>query len=139
MTNTKIRACRACGGPTHGEPFAGGVITVCDECGNCVVYDGDLVVVNPVAKAGVPERYRGVAPDFKSFEVIQHTGQGLYLQGPNGTGKTQTASAIALAFIEKGMTAYFTSGGKLLSKLRDAMHSDESEAEIFAELTTPDV
>ena len=139
MTNTKIRACRACGGPTHGEPFAGGVITVCDECGNCVVYDGDLVVVNPVAKAGVPERYRGVAPDFKSFEVIQHIGQGLYLQGPNGTGKTQTASAIALAFIEKGMTAYFTSGGKLLSKLRDAMHSDESEAEIFAELTTPDL
>ena len=34
---------------------------------------------------------------------------------------------------------HFTSGGKLLSKLRDAMRSDESEAEIFAELTTSDL
>ena len=139
MTNTKIRPCRACGGPTHGEPFAGGVITVCDECGNCVVYGCDMAVSDPVAKACIPERYRAVTPDFKLFDRIQRTGRGLYLQGPNGTGKSQTASAIALAFIEKGKSAHFTSGGKLLSKLRDAMHSDENEAEIFAELATPDL
>ena len=139
MTNTKTRPCRACGGPTHGEPFAGGVNTVCDECGNCVVYGCDMAVSDPVAKACIPERYRAVTPDFKLFDRIQRTGRGLYLQGPNGTGKTQTASAIALAFVEKGKSAHFTSGGKLLSKLRDAMHSDESEAEIFAELTTPDL
>ena len=135
MTNTKTRPCRACGGPTHGEPFAGGVITVCDEC----VYGCDMAVSDPVAKACIPERYRAVTPDFKLFDRIQRTGRGLYLQGPNGTGKSQTASAIALAFIEKGKSAHFTSGGKLLSKLRDAMHSDENEAEIFAELATPDL
>ena len=109
------------------------------ECGNCVVYGEDLAVANPISKAGIPERYRGVAPDFKPFESIQRAGCGLYLQGPNGTGKTQTASAIALAFIEKGKSVHFTSGGKLLSKLRDAMRSGESEAEIFAELTAPDL
>ena len=139
MTNTKTRPCRACGGPTHGEPFAGGVITICDECGNCVVYGCDMAVSDPVAKACIPERYRAVTPDFKLFDRIQRTGRGLYLQGPNGTGKSQTASAIALAFIEKGKSAHFTSGGKLLSKLRDAMHSDENEAEIFAELAPPDL
>jgi hypothetical protein len=51
MTNTKTRPCRACGGQTHGEPSAGGVITVCDECGNCVVYGEDLTVTNPIARA----------------------------------------------------------------------------------------
>ena len=139
MTNTKTRPCRACGGATHGEPFAGGVITVCDKCGDCVVYGCDMVATDPVAKAFMPERYRAVAPDLKLFDGIQRTGRGFYLQGPNGTGKTQAASAIALAFIEKGKSVHFTSGGKLLSKLRDAMRSDESEARIFAELTTPDL
>jgi len=98
-----------------------------------------MAVSDPVAKACIPERYRAVTPDFKLFDRIQRTGCGLYLQGPNGTGKSQTASAIALAFVEKGKSAHFTSGGKLLSKLRDAMHSDENEAEIFAELATPDL
>lgn len=139
MTNTKTRPCRACGGQTHGEPSAGGVITVCDECGNCVVYGEDLTVTNPIARAGVLERYRGVVPDFKSLENIQRMGCGSYLQRPNGTGKTQTASAIVLAFIGKGESVHFTSGGKLLSKLRDAMRSDGSEAKIFAELTTLDL
>ena len=113
MTNTKTRPCRACGGPAHGEPFAGGVITVCDECGDCVVYGEGSAASNPLSKAGVPERYRSVAPDYKSFERIQRTGRGFYLQGPNGAGKTKAASAIVLAFIEKGKSAHFTSGGKL--------------------------
>lgn len=139
MENMKIRSCRICGGSTHREPFVGGAITVCDECGDCVVYGCDMAVTDPIARACMPERYRTVAPDFKLFDNIERTNRGLYLQGPNGTGKTQAASAIALAFIEKGKSVYFTSGGKLLSKLRDAMHSGEREAEIFAELTTPDL
>lgn len=139
MKSTKIRLCRTCGGYTHGEPFSGGLITVCDECGNCVVYSDDCTASDPVSKACVPERYRGVEPDFKAFEKIERTGRGLYLQGPNGTGKTRTASAIALAFIARGRSAYFTSGGRVLSRLRDAMRSDGAEADVFAELTTPDL
>ena len=139
MENTKTRLCRLCGGPTHGEPFAGGVITVCDECGECVVYKRDLARSNPASKAGVPERYRGAKPDFKLLQKIDRTGCGLYLQGPNGTGKTRAASAIALAFIAKGRSVHFTSGGRILSRLRDAMRSDGAEADVFAELTSPDL
>ena len=139
MKSTKTRLCRACGGATHGEPFIGGVITVCNECGDCVVYRDDCITSDPVSKACVPERYRDVEPDFKALENIDSTGRGLYIQGPNGTGKTRAASAIALAFIARGRSACFTSGGRVLSRLRDAMRSDEAESDVFAELTTPDL
>lgn len=139
MENTKTRLCRLCGGSTHGEPFVGGVITVCDECGDCVVYKCDLTRTDPASKAGVPERYQDVQPDFKSFEKIEREGRGLYLQGPNGTGKTRAASSIALAYIAKGRSVHFTSGGRVLSRLRDAMRSDGAEANVFAELTSPDL
>ena len=139
MANTKTRLCRACGGATHGEPFIGGVVTVCDECGDCVVYSDDCAASDPVSKARIPERYRDVEPDFKAFEKIYRMGRGLYFQGPNGTGKTRAASAIALAFIARSKSVYFTSGSRTLSQLRDAMRSDEAEADVFAELTTPDL
>ena len=139
MENTKTRSCRVCGGSTHGEPFAGGVITVCDECGDCVVYRCDLAKSDPASKAGIPERYRHVEPDFKSLDKIEREGRGLYLQGPNGTGKTRAASSIALAYIAKGRSVHFTSGGRVLSRLRDVMRSDEAEADVFAELTSPDL
>ena len=139
LENTKTRPCRVCGGSTHGEPFAGGVITVCDECGDCVVYKCDLAKSDPASKAGIPERYRHVEPDFKSLDKIEREGRGLYLQGPNGTGKTRAASSIALAYIAKGRSVHFTSGGRVLSRLRDVMRSDEAEADVFAELTSPDL
>lgn len=139
MENTKTRMCRLCGGSTHGEPFVGGVITVCDKCGDCVVYKCDLAESKPASKAGIPERYQDVEPDLKSFERIEREGCGFYLQGPNGTGKTSAASSIALAYIAKGRSVHFTSGGRVLSRLRDAMHSDGAEADVFDELTSPDL
>lgn len=56
-------------------------------------------------------------------------GNGLYICGQTGNGKTGLAAACALRLIESGMSVQFWNAGSLISTLRDAYKSDDGPTE----------
>lgn len=70
--------------------------------------------------AGIPPRYREAAHPWAArlAERIA-AGDGMYLHGGNGTGKTLLACAAALACMRGGMSVRFVVATKLLDELRE--------------------
>lgn len=70
--------------------------------------------------SGIPPRYRGASHPWapRLAERIA-AGDGLYLHGPNGTGKTTLACAAALICMRNGMGVRFAVATKLLDELRE--------------------
>lgn len=70
--------------------------------------------------SGIPPRYREASHPWapRLAERIA-AGDGLYLHGPNGTGKTTLACAAALICMRNGMGVRFAVATKLLDELRE--------------------
>ena len=70
--------------------------------------------------SGIPPRYREATHPWapRLAERIA-AGDGLYLHGPNGTGKTTLACAAALICLRNGMGVRFAVATKLLDELRE--------------------
>lgn len=134
--NTPIN-CPACGGPTELD----GIVSECRECGYVFVSAASVrrEPADPHEAAGIPERFRDQEPGTRDMERILQTGRGLYIQGPNGTGKTRRACACAMAYLAAGMTARVTSPVRLMSQLRDSIGGSGTEAAVFRELSSPDL
>lgn len=70
--------------------------------------------------SGIPERYRCAAhPWAQSLAERIAGGQGFYLFGPNGTGKTTLACAAARICLDRGMSVRFAVSTSLLESLRE--------------------
>lgn len=70
--------------------------------------------------SGIPERYRCAAhPWAQSLAERIAQGQGFYLFGPNGTGKTTLACAAARICLDRGMSVRFAVSTSLLESLRE--------------------
>ncbi len=71
-------------------------------------------------RAGIPPRYREAShPWAPKMAAMAMEGQGFYLHGGNGTGKTTLACAAALICLRKGLDMRFAVATKLLDELRD--------------------
>lgn len=70
--------------------------------------------------SGIPPRYREAShPWAQRLAERIAAGDGIYLHGPNGTGKTTLACAAALICIRNGMVVRFAVATKLLDELRE--------------------
>ncbi|WP_418389786.1 ATP-binding protein [Adlercreutzia sp.] len=77
-----------------------------------------------VENAGIPLRYREAShPWAAKMADDAANGQGFYITGPNGTGKTTLATAAALLLIEAGYKVTFMATYDLM----DAMRSRKTE------------
>lgn len=86
-------------------------------------------------KADTPERRRWlrVAKEYADhFAEKMISGDGLYIEGTNGTGKTHLAAAIALQLIDAGVPVVCKTSAELLSDVKKAFDdSTVSEAAIL--------
>jgi DNA replication protein DnaC len=113
-----------------------------------------------VGRAGVPARFRDhriedfvaegeaqlraltLAQEYAAnFPAIRARGNCLLLLGAPGTGKTHLACAILAQVIQAGYTGLFLSVSEALRRIRatDSPGASQTEVEVFALLTTPDL
>lgn len=87
-----------------------------------------------VEASGIPLRYREAAhPWAQKMADDASNGQGFYITGPNGTGKTTLAMAAGLLLIEAGRKVFAVSTYDLM----DAMRSRKAEErEVFDRATS---
>lgn len=72
-------------------------------------------------KTDTPERkrcYRAAKEYADNFATLYPTGEGLYIEGSNGTGKTHLAAAIALQLIEQGIPVVCKTSSDLLGDIK---------------------
>lgn len=70
-------------------------------------------------RAGIPARYRDAAhPRARALAARAEAGEGTYLHGPNGSGKTHLACAAALDCLRRGMDVRFATVPSLLESIR---------------------
>lgn len=92
-----------------------------------------------MAAAGVPELYRDVEPDAELADSIAKSGKGLFFTGGSGTFKTVKAASVARAFLDAGKSIRYMKSVDLVSRFRDAMGGEESEASILREIRMCDL
>lgn len=83
--------------------------------------------------ADTPERKRAykIARDYAvKFSKAQATGEGLYIEGTNGTGKTHLAAAIGLYLTEQEYSVIMKTSFDLLDEIKSAF-DDRSEHKIM--------
>lgn len=82
-----------------------------------------------------PERkrcYRAAKDYADNFAALYPTGEGLYIEGSNGTGKTHLAAAIALQLIGQGVPVVCKTSSDLLGDIKRSFdESSASEYEIL--------
>ncbi|NBJ66131.1 ATP-binding protein [Adlercreutzia caecimuris] len=87
--------------------------------------------------SGIPPRFRDARhPWARRLAERIAAGDGLYLHGGNGTGKTTLACAAALICLRNGMSVRFAVATKLLDELREF---GEAQRELLAALARCDL
>jgi DNA replication protein DnaC len=138
---TKREQQPATGAPGGGEGRARGVASAIPRKYRTVSFDAP-----PVADmARDPSRapvYRAVKEFTDSIDERLAEGEGLWLMGDVGTGKTTLAMLVSKAAVEAGRTVAIYSLPRLLSRIRrtyDAEAGEQSYLEFFERLTEVDL
>lgn len=88
-------------------------------------------------RAGIPPKFiRAETGDDQRVAAVLR-GKGLYVQGPNGTGKTYFAMAVAKRVIEAGKTVRVTSAVKIKGELFSTFGGKATEEEVYSRLVKP--
>lgn len=78
-------------------------------------------------KAGVPPRYRDAEhPWARKMADMAVKGQGFYIHGPNGTGKTTLAMAVAILLVERRVKVCALSTYDLMDAMRSRKDEDRA-------------
>lgn len=75
------------------------------------------------------------------FESVKKTGRGAIFCGRPGTGKTHLSIGIALAIMEKGNSALFTTVQRIVRRMKETFQKDarDSERDVINMLVYPDL
>ena len=126
-------SCPFCG----SELFVDGEVLAC-ICGYAAMVPTSRInLLRSYERAGIPKRYRGAVWEDPRAHLTKE-GRGLFLQGTNGTGKTNAAMAVAKECVAAGWSVQVTSGVRILSMLRDSMDGGSAE-DVFDKLSKPDL
>lgn len=87
--------------------------------------------------AGIPPKFIGAETDDEQCIATVMGGKGLYVQGPNGTGKTYFAIAVAKRVIRAGKMVRVTSAVKIKGELFSTFGSKTTEEEVYSRLVRP--
>jgi DNA replication protein DnaC len=145
-------------------PHCGGDGFVLDETGQAVACTCRAARVRRARSAGVssviPRRYRGVSfdrapitelsPDavgpvrafVRNLDDSLATGEGLWIMGDVGTGKTTLAMVVSTEALRRGYSVAIYSLPRLLAEIRDTYDSaagERSYAELFRQLAEADL
>ena len=95
-------------------------------------------------KAGIPKRFLEATvqlPQSAAFlsGFAEAHGQGLYIHGKSGRGKTYAASALAKEFVDAGYSVTFTTAGRMLEAVKSTFDGNGSTADELARYTACDV
>lgn len=74
-----------------------------------------------------------------AFENIKNEGVSMIFFGTPGTGKTHIACSVALALINKGFSAKYTTAFDLLNEISDTFRTKEPTQDVVKEYTRPDL
>lgn len=72
------------------------------------------------ARAGIPNRYLDSEWDHFSRALDVSAGRSVYVYGPNGTGKTTFACALAKQLIDMGDTVRFENSKEVITEIQDS-------------------
>jgi len=70
------------------------------------------------AKAGIPKRYLDAEWDHFSRTLDVEAGRSVFVYGPNGTGKTTFACALAKQLIDMGVTVRFENSKQVITEIQ---------------------
>lgn len=88
-------------------------------------------------RAGIPPRFLEAETDREDLVSLVMAGEGLYIQGPFGCGKTHLAAALAKRALAAGRSARVTSSMRILGQIRGTYGGDADEASVFRSLANP--
>lgn len=95
--------------------------------------------LNRYVRAGLKERYLYAAADCDNYVSAVLKGEGLYISGDIGVGKTHLAAAITRALIDLGKTVRFLTAPEMLTKIKDTYGSKRGETAVINEYCGCDV
>lgn len=82
---------------------------------------------------GRKRAYKAAHEYAENFDAMRNIGEGLYIEGGNGTGKTHIAAAIALYLTEKEYSVVMKTSFDLLEEIRRTFdESDKTEAQVLS-------
>jgi DNA replication protein DnaC len=98
----------------------------------------DRPPVSDLARSA-PDQIRSVRRYVRAIEENLDSGQGLWIQGDVGTGKTTLAMLVSKAALDAGRSVAIYSLPRLLNLLREAMDSQEGKLDFMDRLTAVDL
>jgi len=72
------------------------------------------------ARAGVPARYLGAEYEHGHRALDVQAGRSVYVFGPNGTGKTTFACALAKQLVDMGVTVRFENSKRIIGEIQES-------------------
>jgi len=103
-----------------GKPMA---VPCYGSCGcEDSAFDGEGIpqTARRYAKAGIPKRYLESEWDHFSRPHDVMAGRSVYIYGPNGTGKTTFACALAKLLIDMGVTVRFENSKQVITEIQES-------------------
>ena len=125
------RECRGCGRryPIRNEEY-NRYMAYCESCRDEAIKEEARRLADEMIIREIPAKYRNLDVDrperIKLLEDALRKGQGLYIQGGVGTGKTVFAAVFARRLICQGCEVMWRSYPDLIMELQDAYRAEKS-------------